>query len=297
MAQDQVEADIHSYLRALYRRRWLAGAAFAIPVVIAFVYAFTATPTYRATARLVLETENPNVVTFQEVISRRNQVTPNTQTTQRDMLRSRSLARATLDRLGLWDHPEFGGGLDERLNPLRAVRRGLSSVRSAIFPSRSPRDSPADAAIQAESIAISALQDRLQVSAGQNSRVLRLRFTSFDGQLAADVINTLAQLHVERDMEGDIRGCVLRARVRDHSISFAGASPFLVSASHVVGFHAPGVDFVDILGFDECCDRPSDTWLVGPWFFGEERPVHQAEGVDLEDGPNYLPPVHGAVLF
>ena len=201
MAQDQVEADIHSYLRALYRRRWLAGAAFAIPVVIAFVYAFTATPTYRATARLVLETENPNVVTFQEVISRRNQVTPNTQTTQRDMLRSRSLARATLDRLGLWDHPEFGGGLDERLNPLRAVRRGLSSVRSAIFPSRSPRDSPADAAIQAESIAISALQDRLQVSAGQNSRVLRLRFTSFDGQLAADVINTLAQLHVERDME------------------------------------------------------------------------------------------------
>ena len=201
MATDQVGVDVNQHLRTLYRHRRLAVAAFAIPVVVAFVYAFTATPTYRATARLLIEPEDPNVVAFQEVITRRNQVSPNLQTTQRDMLRSRSLARAVLDRLGLWDHPEFGAVLDERLHPLGAVRRALSSLSAAILPSPSPRDGAADAESRAESRAISMLQDKLRVVGGRNSRVMRLTFTAFDGRLAADVVNAVAQLHVERDRE------------------------------------------------------------------------------------------------
>ena len=202
MTSDQGGFDVKQHLRALYRHRRLAVAAFAVPAVLAFVYAFTATPVYRATARLLIEPDDPNVVAFQEVIARRNQgANPNLQTTQRDMLQSRSLARATLDQLGLWDHPEFGGGPDERVDPLRAVRRMLSSLRSAILASRSPRDGPADAESRAESRAISMLQDRLRVSGGRNSRVMRLTFTAFDRRLAADVVNTLARLHVERDAE------------------------------------------------------------------------------------------------
>ena len=201
MSSDQIEFDPQRYLRTLYKRRRPALAAFAIPAVIAFVYAFTATPVYQATTRLLIEPEDPNVVTFQQVVTRRNQVSPNLQTTQRDMLQSQSLARATLDELGLWDHPEFGGGLDERFDPLRAVRRALSSLWSVIFPRPSPTDVPADAETLAESRAISMLQADLRVSGGRNSRVMRLTFTAFDGRLAADVVNTLARLHVERDAE------------------------------------------------------------------------------------------------
>lgn len=202
MVSDQAGVDVKQYLRILYRHRRLAIAAFAIPAVIAFVYAFTATPVYRATARLLIEPEDPNVVAFQQVITRRNPgANPNLQTTQRDMLQSRSLARAALDRLGLWDHPEFGGGLDAGFDPLRAARRTLSSLRSAIFPSPSLSAGAADAENRAESRAVSMLQDKLGVSGGRNSRVMRLTFTAFDGRLAADVVNTLARLHVERDAE------------------------------------------------------------------------------------------------
>lgn len=200
MTSDQAGADVKQHLRTLYRHRRLGGAAFAIPVVIAFAYAFTATPVYRATVRLLIQPENPNVVAFQEVITRRNQGSnPLLQTTQRDMLRGRSLARATLDRLGLWDHPEFGGGLDERFDSFRVVRRTLSSLRSAILPSPSLQDGPADAESRAESDAISILQDQLGVSGGRNSRVVTLTFTAFDPRLAADVVNTVARMHVERD--------------------------------------------------------------------------------------------------
>lgn len=202
MPSDQAGIDVKQHLRTIYRHRRLAVAAFAIPAVMAFVYAFTATPVYRATARLLIEPDDPNVVAFQEVITRRNQgANPNVQTTQRDMLQSRSLARAVLDQLGLWEHPEFGRGPDERFDALRAAGRTLSSLRWAILPSPSPQDDPADAESRAESRAISMLQDKLGVSGGRNSRVMRLTFTAFDGRLAADVVNAVAQLHVERDRE------------------------------------------------------------------------------------------------
>ena len=45
------------------------------------------------------------------------------------------------------------------------------------------------------------LQARLEVFGGRNSRVLLLSFTASDGRLAADVVNTVARLHVERDTE------------------------------------------------------------------------------------------------
>ena len=206
----QIPFDVHDYLRPLYRRRWLAGTVFSIPLVIALIHAFTATPVYRATARLLVEPQDPTVVTFQEVIRERGQFGISAQTTQRDMLRSRSLARMAIERLGLLDHPEFGGQADQGarfnllrwLNPIAGARRGLSWLRSKIFPSAPPPEDVEDAESRAESRAISSLLSKLQiVGAERNSRIVTLRFSSFEPQLAATVVNTLAQLHVERDME------------------------------------------------------------------------------------------------
>ena len=203
--------SVHDYLRPLYRRRWLAGTAFASVVVVALLYAFTATPVYRATARLLIDPQDPNVVTFQEVIVERGVFSASNvvQTTQRDMLRSRSLARATIDRLGLLEHPEFGGPREESrwsrtmraLNPIRLVRGALSWLRSVIFPAPDPAEDALASESRAETRAISALLARLEVVAGRQSRVITLRFSAFEPALAADVVNTLARLHVERDME------------------------------------------------------------------------------------------------
>ena len=202
MNSDQAGIDVKRQLQILYRRRRLAVTGFAIPVVIAIVYALTATPVYIAGARLLIEAENPNVVAFQEVIPRgRQSANPEVQNTQRDVLRSRSLARATLDRLDLWEHPDFGGGSDGRFEPLRAAGRILSSLLPAFLSSPSPQEGPAIAESRAESEAISALQNRLTISGGRNSRVVRLTFAASDGLVAADVVNTLARLHIERDAE------------------------------------------------------------------------------------------------
>lgn len=195
--------DFHDYLRPLYRRRWLAGTAFSVTLVVALLYAFTAEPVYRATVRLLIEPESPTVVTFREVVAQRGHLVQESSTTQRDMLLSRSLAQATIDRLDLWDHPEFGGrGEETTLSRVRqAVRRGLSWLGSLVRPPPAAPEDAADGESRTQARAISALLERLHVIGGRNSRVLRVRFQASEARLSADVVNTLTQLHVERDME------------------------------------------------------------------------------------------------
>ena len=195
--------DFHDYLRPLYRRRWLAGTAFSVTLVLALLYAFTAEPVYRAQVRLLIEPEDPTVVTFREVVAQRGRLVQESSTTQRDMLLSRSLARATIDRLELWDHPDFGGrGEATALSRVRrAVRGALSWIGSLIRPPPAPPEDVADGESRTQARAISALLARLQVTGGRNSRILRVRFQSSEPRLSSDVVNTLTQLHVERDME------------------------------------------------------------------------------------------------
>jgi capsular exopolysaccharide synthesis family protein len=195
--------DFQDYLRPLYRRRWVAGTAFSVTLVLALLYAFTAEPVYRAQVRLLIEPEDPTVVTFREVVAQRGRLVQESSTTQRDMLLSRSLARATIDRLDLWDHPDFGGpGEETALSGVRrAARRGLSWVGSWIRPPPSSPEDGADGESRTQARAISALLARLQVTGGRNSRILRVRFQASEARVSADVVNTLTQLHVERDME------------------------------------------------------------------------------------------------
>ena len=195
--------DFHDYLRPLYRRRWLAGTAFSVTVVVALLYAFTAEPVYRAQVRLLIEREDPTVVTFREVVAQRDRQTQETSTTQRDMLLSRDLARATIDRLDLWDHPDFGGpGEETALSAVRgAVRRAASWLGSLVLPAPAPPEDAVDGESRAQASAIAALLARLQVIGGRNSRILRVRFQASEPRLSADVANTLTALHVERDME------------------------------------------------------------------------------------------------
>ena len=192
------EADVYAYLQAIYRHRRLAGAAFLITFVTALVYAFAATPMYRATARFLVENRNPRVVTFQEVVpARGGGGAAQFYTTQSDMLRSRTLARTAIERLGLWDHPEFGGVDDAPSSgPLRAVGRVVASARAAILPG--PGE---NVETRRESIAISRLMKNLDIRASRNTRVIEVAFSSRDPELAADVANTLVRAYIERDIE------------------------------------------------------------------------------------------------
>ena len=201
------ETDVYTYLRVLYRRRYLAVAALLIPVLAAASYVVTAPSVYRATVRLQLENRNLRVLPFEEVIAGQPGSGMQLEATQRDALISRSLARATIERLDLWDDPEF---VDPYVVPIGfvigPVNRMVSFIRAAIqpspqSPSRRRRNSAASPESQRESMVISRFLENLRIDAVRNSLVLAVSFDSRDAQLAADVANTLARIYIERDVE------------------------------------------------------------------------------------------------
>ena len=116
---DNALGDVHllDYVRVLYKRRWAVATVFLLVLLGAIVVTFTTTPMYEARTRLLIESGDPNIVAFKEVIDQAQSQSDYYQT-QYNILQSRTLIRDTLDDLRLWDSPLINA---ERASGLRAV--------------------------------------------------------------------------------------------------------------------------------------------------------------------------------
>jgi capsular exopolysaccharide synthesis family protein len=193
-------AHLLDYVRVLYRRRYVAMTAFIVVVVLVTVYTFTRTPVYQASVQIEIDYESPKVVPFQQVTDSQygGYDSQEYYQTQYKLLQSRSLARRTLDSANLWKNPLLAG-------PAVSVGRGfpgLSAVEGsrAADPSPSPSSTPVPET-PAETRVINALLDGVTVSPVRNSRLVDLKYSSTDPQLAALVANTMAKAYIEQSLE------------------------------------------------------------------------------------------------
>lgn len=103
---DQI--DVQHYLRILRKFKWPITFFTALVTALAAYYAYTATPIYRSTAVLLIESQRANIVSIEELWGMDGQNQDYFQT-QLELLKSVGLARKVVERMGLFDHPEFGG--------------------------------------------------------------------------------------------------------------------------------------------------------------------------------------------
>jgi polysaccharide biosynthesis transport protein len=173
------EVHLLDYVRVLYKRRWTAVTSFTLIMLAVTVYTFTVTPIYEAQVRLLIEAENPNVVSFKQVIEER-EANADYYQTQYNMLQSRSLARKTLDALNLWSHPEFSHGAAR-------VHEGMAQ--------------PGADETAAQSRTIDAFLDGLVVAPIRNSRLVDVKYRSPDAVLATSIASSLVQSYIQRNLE------------------------------------------------------------------------------------------------
>lgn len=200
MPSGEREVHLLDYVRVLYKRRWLAATVFLLVLGAAAVYTFTATPIFEAKTRLLIESDERNVVSFQQVVDE-DQTKADYYQTQYNILQSRSLARKTLDALNLWENPHFGGAPAEK-------EEGFSLVGSIKGMFSSPADEvvaenavPEADETQAQSRAIDAFLSHLTVTPIRNSRLVDVRYQLPDPALAASVVNSLAKNYIDQNLE------------------------------------------------------------------------------------------------
>jgi len=100
------QINLRDYLYVIQKRRWTVITVFAVIVITVAILTFTATPIYEATARLIIDKENPNVISIQEVMSVDASGSDYYQT-QYKIIESRTVARKVIRRLNLDKSEEF----------------------------------------------------------------------------------------------------------------------------------------------------------------------------------------------
>ena len=218
-----VETHLLDYVKVLYKRRWTGISVLLVVVIIGTAQTFTETPLYQAHARILFETDTPNILGFEEVIDDTNaRYQYDYRETQLRLLESPALARRTLDRLGLWEHPVLTGALSDGSFSVRRVVSGAaakavswvgSGVRAVVPVSPDPAeyewesDGPTlrvpefQAETRGESRAVDAYMGSLASRPVPDSWLVDIVFTSPDPRLAAALANGHAQTFIDRNLE------------------------------------------------------------------------------------------------
>lgn len=91
--------DVHllDYVKVVYKRWWTAATAFVVVFLGVGVYTFTATPIFEAKTRLLIESDEQNVVAFKQVVDE-DQTKADYYQTQYSILQSRAPTRKTLEQ-------------------------------------------------------------------------------------------------------------------------------------------------------------------------------------------------------
>ena len=196
------ESHLLDYTRIVVKRRHIALSVFAIVSLAAAVYSFTATPIYEGRAQLLIESDDPNIINFQQVTS--DKVNANTLSrqdyyqTQYRLLQSRAVAKKTIETLNLWENEELRPSLRRNES---FVSGAVASVRGWFTSSDADDNVAAEDETAAQAEAIDTFLEHLTVSPVRNSRLAEVAFRSEEPRRAAVIANTLAQSYIDINMD------------------------------------------------------------------------------------------------
>jgi succinoglycan biosynthesis transport protein ExoP len=157
------------YWHMLLKWRWTALLFFLVAVTAATVYSLMLTPIFTANGSVWIE-DDPNILPFEEVQS----FGPNTGLpSHARLLQSRTLAADTIDKLKLYENPDFAG----------KPRKGDK-----------PRD-PADPIFREE--LVQNFLENLTVTSVERTRLVDVKFNNRNPKLAADILNALFDGYID----------------------------------------------------------------------------------------------------
>jgi succinoglycan biosynthesis transport protein ExoP len=203
--------DLRDYLRVLSMRRWVIISIFIVTVLAVAVKTFTATPIYEASSLIVIERQNPNVISIQEVLSGNSNNWEYYQT-QYKIIASRVVARDVIKQLDLANSPEFFSPPDDSvLTQFRGWVKSLITgpikwFRSLINTGINTGDADqgqglnAGEAMDPDQGLVSAFLGRVNVSPIRDSQLVNVGVQAKDPVMAARMANELVKAYIGQNL-------------------------------------------------------------------------------------------------
>jgi len=195
--------DIRALITTLWRRKWVVVNITVFFSVLTILILVQLTPRYTAHSLMAIESRQSSYVDIEAVLSGMSTDVAAIKT-EIDVLRSRRLAGKLVDKLSLTKDTEFNNALVEKkgllalLNPFNYLPQAWSD---AILGREIDTRSEEEKASAVRSTVMDAVLDRLSISNPARSYSMQLSFESLDPQKSARVINTLADLYLDDQLE------------------------------------------------------------------------------------------------
>jgi succinoglycan biosynthesis transport protein ExoP len=168
---------IQDYIRMLIKRRWAISAVFIIVFGTMAMRTLAEIPIYQATVQILIERQLPRILDQQGASSYESYGDEFYQT-QYKLLESRALAKKTVDKLKLQNHPYYA-----------PMVKGL------------PADANEAQKQRAEEGLVAAIAGGVSVNPIPQSSLVNLSFSHPDPKFAAYLVNNLAQCYIEQSLD------------------------------------------------------------------------------------------------
>lgn len=203
------EIDLLEYWRIFLKRKWIAISFASLVIIIIGILTFTATPLYRASANIVIEEPSSNMLSIQEMFNYssypRYDYMNQFFNTQLKILTSRSLAERVARKMDLKRRPELVAAEESGESLMQSAKSLLKNIVYLRFiRSKKKLESPYPEPkfkLDPDSRFAFVIRQGLSVNPIEETRVVKVSYTSPYPVLAADVVNTLAEEFIDYSIE------------------------------------------------------------------------------------------------
>ena len=202
--------DFHlrDYIAVVLKRKWIVLSFFIAVVVTTAIFTSFMIPLYRSTVVVKIDKQSPNVLSFKDMT---RGLDADTYETQKELLKSRSLAERVIRRLNLDKNPQFMP-VENKLSALiSAITNPIINVVFSLLPSgaedggKTVEGMPKKA--QKEEIPVylsNALTSRLEVVPVKNSQLIKVSFISNNPEISLIVANAIADEYISYDLDSRV---------------------------------------------------------------------------------------------
>ena len=192
---DEDKIDLAANFRILYFYKWsIIGFAIFITFLTS-LYVSSLVPIYEATATILIETQEDNIIAIEEVYSAQS-IFRNREyfETQNQILKSRLLAEKVIDALNIPKHPDFDPDIRK---PAGLVQTVFSWFRKDSTDGE--KVTPPDYIVR--NGIVGKFRSNLKVAPIRDSQLIKVTFASMDPELSATVPNTLADIYIYSNLK------------------------------------------------------------------------------------------------
>ncbi|MEW5009167.1 MAG: polysaccharide biosynthesis tyrosine autokinase [Cycloclasticus sp.] len=184
--------DLRQYWQTIMQHKTGILSFSFVVTLLTILVVYSMTPVYRATATLLIESQQAKVVSIEEIYGLDSS---NTEyyLTQFEILKSRRLAENVIRQYNLVEHPEF--------NQTPFISFSWRDIAAQFMPDLAAQEPSQEDVFQG---VVDAFIGRLSIAPVRKTQLVKISFDAFDRVFAAKIANAIGEAYIDSNLEAKL---------------------------------------------------------------------------------------------